>query len=312
MPYVPGLRSCYARTDGLVYFGRMLDKIRLYAAGRLPADYHANLGIGFDARTCEFLGVSYDALRARTLAGGSDADLLTWCGTIGGPRSDAQRELWSRFMMKVGWRDARTPVLRERIAEFGLSGQPIETFFDLIDFDEGRDPVTRRAWDFPPARVIVVMGVTGTGKTTVGLELARTLGWRFLDADDFHPPTNVAKMRSGQPLDDADRAPWLAALRAELDRGLATEESLVLACSALKERYRSALIGDPARVHLVHLDGDRALIESRLRARTGHFMNPALLDSQFAALEVPAGAVRVDIAWSPRDLVAHIRSALSL
>lgn len=309
MPYVSGLRSCYALTGGLVYFGRMLDKIRLHAAGNLPADYHANVGIGFDGRTCAFLGVDHTALRTRTLAGGTDEEILAWCHTQGGARSDSAKEIWNRFMMKIGWRDDRTPILHQRIIEFGLSGNPIETFFDLNDFDEGRDPVRRRAWELKPARVILVMGVSGSGKTTVGLELARTLGWRFVDADDFHPPANVAKMRAGSPLNDDDRSPWLAALRREIDRGLATDDSLVVACSALKERYRAILNADPARVTIVHLTGDRALLQARLETRPGHFMNPALLSSQLADLEIPADAIRCDIALSPRDIVAEICAA---
>lgn len=310
MPYVSGLRSSYALTGGLVYFGRMLDKIRLHASGRLPADYHANLGGGFDARACLFLGIAYPALRTRTLAGGSDEEILAWCHTQGGPRTDAEKEIWNRFMMKIGWRDDRTPVLHRRIAEFGLGGLPIETIFDLNDFDEGRDPVTRRAWELKPARAILVMGVSGSGKTTVGRELARTLGWRLVDADDFHPAANVAKMRSGSPLTDDDRGPWLTALRTEIDRGLATDESLVVACSALKGRYRTQLIGDPSRVTIVHLTGEPSLLQARLAARSGHFMNPGLLDSQLADLEAPEGALIGDIALSPRDLVSAICTAL--
>lgn len=148
MPAVPGLRSCYARVGPLVYFGRMLDKIRLHAAGRLPADYHANLGIGFDGRTCTFLRVAYAAVRERTLAGGTDEEILAWCFATGGARSDDECAVWSGFMMKVGWRDARTPVLRQRLVDYGLAdrGLTIETFFDLNDCDEGRDPVAAQAW----------------------------------------------------------------------------------------------------------------------------------------------------------------------
>ena len=131
-----------------------------------------------------------------------------------------------------------------------------------------------------------------------------------MDADDFHPPANVAKMRAGSPLNDDDRGPWLAALRSEIDRGLATYDSLVVACSALKARYRAVLNADPARVTLAHLTGERALLQARLGARAGHFMNPALLDSQLADLEVPTDALRCDIALSPRDLVAQICAAL--
>ncbi len=312
MPYVPGLRSSYALTAGLVHFGRMLDKIRLHAANRLPSDYHGNLGIGFDGRTCAFLGVAYADLKARTVEGGTNEEILAWCESKAGTRSASDREVWSRFLMKIGWRDERSPILRKRVIELGLGAHPIETFFDLNDFDEGRDPVTRRAWEQAPARAIVVMGVSGSGKTTIGLALARELGWRFVDADDFHSATNVAKMRAGTPIDDADREPWLARLRAEIDCGLQTNESLVVACSALKERYRTALTGDPDRVTFVHLDGDRAVLESRLKERGGHFMNPVLLDSQRADLEVPASALRCDITQTLHDIIAQIRSALTL
>lgn len=150
MPSIPGLRSCYARVGRLVYFGRMLDKIRLQAAGKLPPDYHANLGIGFDARTCTFLGVTYADLKARTLAGGTDDDILAWAHANGANRTDEDCHVWCRFMMKIGWRDDRTAVLRERIASYGLAGKPIETFFDLNEFDEGRDPVAGRFWENPP------------------------------------------------------------------------------------------------------------------------------------------------------------------
>lgn len=148
MPAVPGLRSCYAKVGRLVYFGRMLDKIRLHAAGRLPPDYQHNLGIGFDGRTCAFLKIDYRDLVARVQQGGSDEELLAWCHERGGTRSDNDCEIWNRFMMKIGWRDDRTPVLRQRIVEYGLAGRhlPIETFFDLNDYDEGRDPVGTQAW----------------------------------------------------------------------------------------------------------------------------------------------------------------------
>jgi len=146
MANVPGLRSNYDKIGRLVYFGRMLDKIRLHAAGRLPADYHANLGKGFDARCCNFLGVDYAALTARTLQGGTDAEILAWCHERGGPRTDDQCTIWNGFMMKRGWRDEATPLLQKRIVEFGLTGKPIETMFDLNEFDEGRDPVAAQAW----------------------------------------------------------------------------------------------------------------------------------------------------------------------
>ena len=148
MPHVPGLRSCYVRIGRVIYLGRMLDKIRLHAAGALPVDYQRNLGSGFDGRCCTFLGIDYGALRKRVLEGGSDQEILAWCEQHGRLHTDDEYEVWSRFMSKIGWRDARSPILRQRIVEYGLVGKPIETFFDLNDFDEGRDPILARAWDW--------------------------------------------------------------------------------------------------------------------------------------------------------------------
>ena len=156
------------------------------------------------------------------------------------------------------------------------------------------------------------MGVAGSGKTTIGRLLATALGWSFRDADEFHPPANVAKMAAGRPLDDDDRAPWLAAIRAHLEACLARGENTVVTCSALKERYRHALIGDPATVKLVHLAGDPALLAARLSQRPDHFMKPAMLASQLAALEPPAEALTVDIALPPGEIVARIRRAFYL
>ncbi|HYD85071.1 MAG TPA: DUF5069 domain-containing protein [Opitutus sp.] len=149
MPPASGLRSCYAKVGRLVYFGRMLDKIRLHATGRLPSDYHGNLGIGFDGRTCSFLKVNYADLVARVQQGGTDEEILAWCHERGGGRSDDECNIWSRFMMKTGWRDDRSAILRQRIVEYGLDGKnlTIETFFDLNDYDEGRDPVAAQSWN---------------------------------------------------------------------------------------------------------------------------------------------------------------------
>jgi gluconokinase len=124
----------------------MLDKIRLHAAGRLPADYHANLGIGFDGRTCTFLAISHPDLVARVKTGGTDEEILAWAHARGGPRTDDECHRWNRFMMKIGWRDERTAALKQRIIDYGLVGKPIETFFDLNDYDEGYDPVGTQAW----------------------------------------------------------------------------------------------------------------------------------------------------------------------
>jgi gluconokinase len=144
--------------------------------------------------------------------------------------------------------------------------------------------------------------VSGCGKTEVGRRLAQRLNARFIDADDLHPPSNVEKMRAGIPLDDADRAPWLALLNARLREAVAAGESVVLACSALKQRYRDALAAGLPGLHFVHLAGSRELIAERLAARRHRYMPPTLLDSQFAALEPPANAIVIDIA-QPLDAV---------
>jgi gluconokinase len=160
--------------------------------------------------------------------------------------------------------------------------------------------------------VILLMGVAGSGKTTVGRALADALGWSFRDADEFHPPANVAKMSAGRPLDDADRAPWLAAIRAHIDETLARDENAVVTCSALKESYRTLLVADPTQVRLVHLTGDPALLAARLASRRGHFMGPEMLASQLAVLQSPRDALAVDVAQSPAAIVAQIRRELNL
>jgi gluconokinase len=159
-----------------------------------------------------------------------------------------------------------------------------------------------------PARVLLIMGVAGSGKTTVGRALADSLCWRFTDADDFHPPANIVKMTAGSALTDTDRTPWLAALRAHID----THDHVVLACSALKASYRAQLIANPDRAKLIYLRGTHALLAARLAARTGHFATPALLDSQLATLEEPSDVLTLDIANSPTALVAEIRSHFRL
>lgn len=159
--------------------------------------------------------------------------------------------------------------------------------------------------------IILLMGVAGSGKSTVGQRLAHELNWPFLDADDFHPAANRAKMSAGIPLDDADRAPWLETLHAELASRSARGESAVLACSALKGRYREVLEREiPLR--WVYLQGSPALLRSRLAQRTGHYMRPEMLDSQLATLEPPAGALTLDVAASPAELVTRIRAAFGV
>lgn len=159
--------------------------------------------------------------------------------------------------------------------------------------------------------VIVLMGVTGSGKTTIGRMLSQELGWKYYDADDFHSPANVEKMSSGIPLNDDDRRPWLEALSDLIGHCLERGENAVLGCSALKESYREFLLVDE-KVKLIYLKGDRDLIQKRLNARQGHYMNPALLDSQFEALEEPEGGWNVDISLSPDEIIKAIKGYLSI
>jgi len=154
--------------------------------------------------------------------------------------------------------------------------------------------------------IVLVMGVAGVGKTTIGVALARALGWRFIDADDYHPPQNVAKMKAGIPLEDADRWPWLD----ELNRILKKSENAVLGCSALKESYRRRLAQGISDFTVVYLHGSAELIRSRMEHRSHHFMPAALLESQFAALEPPANAIAIDVAATPEECVAAILAKL--
>jgi gluconokinase len=162
------------------------------------------------------------------------------------------------------------------------------------------------------AQVVIVMGVAGSGKSTVGLALAAALGWRFVDADEHHSPESVAKMARGEPLTDADRWPWLDGLRAIIVAALAADERLVLACSALKAAYRARLVGgDAHRIRFVYLAGTPEMLRARLERRAGHFMKPGMLASQLAALEPPDDAVTVDAARPVDALVAEIVSRLA-
>ena len=171
------------------------------------------------------------------------------------------------------------------------------------------------AGDSGEPRVIVLMGVSGSGKSTIGKRLGEVLGWTFRDADSFHPQANIDKMSRGQPLTDEDRRPWLAAIAAWIDDRLATGEHGIVSCSALKRDYRRALLGGRRQVGLVFLRGDFALIADRMSRRRGHFMPPSLLESQFRTLEEPAPEERalvVPIWLSPRKVVESIVRAYGL
>ena len=156
--------------------------------------------------------------------------------------------------------------------------------------------------------VLVLMGVVGSGKTTVGKLLAMELGWKFADADDFHSPASIEKIRRGVSLDNHDRAPWLSALRNAIEQWSAAKQNAVLACSALKRSYRDQLRAGP--VQFVYLKGSYELILSRLRSRHGHFASESILASQFADIEEPDDAITVAVDQTPEAIAAKIRAQL--
>ena len=162
--------------------------------------------------------------------------------------------------------------------------------------------------------ILIIFGVSGAGKTTVGKLLARELGWSFIEADDFHPAANIEKMRSGHPLTDKDRWPWLEQLRQQIERSFSAGENAVLACSTLKRAYRDRLrVSD--EVKFVFLSGDYALVEKQLRSRHGHFMNAALLQSQFDDLEEPKAdenVLTIELGRTPEEIVESIKAKLNL
>lgn len=160
--------------------------------------------------------------------------------------------------------------------------------------------------------VVVIMGVSGSGKSTVGARLAGALGWRFVDADALHPAENVTKMRSGEPLDDVDRGPWVDALATAVAAWLRRGEDVVLAWSGLRSDQRARLAVDPARMRWVWLDGSKERVAARLGDRIGHFMPVMLLGSQLEALQPPEDALRLDVDAPPDELVHTIRTALKL
>lgn len=161
--------------------------------------------------------------------------------------------------------------------------------------------------------IVVVMGVSGAGKTTIGTRLARQMGWPFYEGDEFHPPANIAKMTRGQPLTDADRRPWLAAVGELIARLGREEKSAVIACSALKQKYRRRLAAaGGGTVRFVHLVADAATIRARLTGRPDHFMDPDLLASQFDDLEEPRNALAIDATQGPETIVREIRRELDI
>jgi gluconokinase len=159
--------------------------------------------------------------------------------------------------------------------------------------------------------IVIVMGTTGSGKTTIGTLLAKRQGWEFVDADDFHPPANVEKMKHGIPLTDADREPWLKALHDRIVEWNTEARNVVLACSALKKSYRDELRASPD-VKFVYLKGSYELFSQRVLTRKGHFAKQDLLASQFATLEEPTDAITVDAVPSPEQIVAEVRRQLGL
>ncbi|HNA84680.1 MAG TPA: gluconokinase [Nitrospira sp.] len=167
--------------------------------------------------------------------------------------------------------------------------------------------------DQPPLLIILVMGVSGAGKTTIGRRLAEVLGWRFLEGDDLHPIANIEKMRSGHPLTDADRRPWLERLHTAIADQVRMNQPAVMACSVLKARYRTVVEeGFGHALRLVYLKGTADVFRERLAGRRNHFMRPELLDSQLAILEEPADALVVDAALPPDEIILRIRQGLAV
>ncbi len=159
--------------------------------------------------------------------------------------------------------------------------------------------------------IVLLMGVAGIGKTTVGTLLADQLGWKFADADSYHSPENIQKMRAGIPLTDTDRGPWLRVLREAIQSWVSKSENVVLACSALKETYREKLLVGP-EVKLVYLHGSFRLVEGRMHDRVGHYMPLELLRSQFGTLEEPEDATQIDASATPSEIVREIRRELRI
>lgn len=160
--------------------------------------------------------------------------------------------------------------------------------------------------------IILVMGVSGSGKTTVGQLLAKSLGWEFCDADALHPVANIEKMSRGIPLDDVDRKPWLERLQQAIAQWLQKDKNMVLACSALKAAYRQILLQDKERMRLIYLKGDFKIIQERLKKRPDHYMSPELLQSQLDTLEEPSEAITIDVLQPPEAVVREIKTKLRI
>jgi gluconokinase len=160
--------------------------------------------------------------------------------------------------------------------------------------------------------IVVLMGVSGSGKTTIGQKLASILEWRFYDADALHSPGNRNKMRRGLALSDSDRLPWLRSVRRLIQRCMAQRVDAIVACSALKQSYRDIIVVDVRNVRIVYLKGTPEVIAKRVKYRRHHFMAPGLLPSQFATLEEPRDATTIDVSSTPDQIVSAIRAALGL
>ena len=160
--------------------------------------------------------------------------------------------------------------------------------------------------------IVVIMGISGSGKTTVGALLARRLGWTYFEGDEFHSPANIEKMSRGIALDDADRLPWLVGIKKAIDDCVARGEHAVVACSALRERYRRMLSAQLPEIRFVYLKGSPEIIRQRMNVREGHYMKAGMLESQLASLEEPDDAIVANIALSPQAIVSHVESELGM
>jgi gluconokinase len=160
--------------------------------------------------------------------------------------------------------------------------------------------------------IVVIMGVSGSGKTTVGRLLARRLDWIYYEGDEFHPAGNIEKMSKGISLNDDDRTPWLASIKEVIDTCIKRGSDAVIACSALRKKYRWALTANASDIHFVYLKGDPATIRERMKSRDRHYMKASMLQSQLSSLEEPDDAIVIDIGNSPQDIVSYIESELTV